>query len=180
MVSMTYTLEFGYGSAIVVEGGGYLLNNELGDFNAVPGVTNSRGLIGTPPNLIAPEKRPLSSMTPTIVAKDGKPVFTAGSPGGKTIINTTMQLILNVIDHEMNIAQSVEAGRIHHQWLPDVTSMEAGALSPDTIRLYEEKGHRLTERGGQGAAMAVYHDRANGLFEGAADSRRGDGGAAGY
>ena len=180
MVSMTYTLEFGYGSAIVVEGGGYLLNNELGDFNAVPGVTNSRGLIGTPPNLIAPQKRPLSSMTPTIVAKDGKPVFTAGSPGGKTIINTTMQLILNVIDHEMNIAQSVEAGRIHHQWLPDVTSMEAGALSPDTIRLYEEKGHRLTERGGQGAAMAVYHDRANGLFEGAADSRRGDGGAAGY
>lgn len=180
MVSMTYTLEFGYGSGIVVEGGGYLLNNELGDFNAVPGVTNSRGLIGTTPNLVEPEKRPLSSMTPTIVAKDGKPVFTAGSPGGKTIINTTMQLILNVIDHEMNIAQSVEAGRIHHQWLPDVTSMETGALSPDTIRLYEEKGHRLTSRGTQGAAMAVYYDRVNGLFEGAADSRRGDGGAVGY
>ncbi len=180
MVSMTYTLEFGYGSGIVVDGGGYLLNNEMGDFNAVPGVTNSRGLIGTVPNLVAPEKRPLSSMTPTIVAKDGKPVFTAGSPGGKTIINTTMQLILNVIDHEMNIAESVEAGRIHHQWLPNVTSMETRALSPDTIRLYEEKGHRLTTRGGQGAAMAVYHDRVNGLFEGAADSRRGDGAAIGY
>lgn len=180
MVSMTYTLEFGYGSGIVVAGGGYLLNNEMGDFNAVPGVTTARGLIGTAPNLVEPEKRPLSSMTPTIVAKDGKPVFTAGSPGGKTIINTTMQVILNVIDHEMNIAESVEAGRIHHQWLPDVTSMEAGGLSPDTVRLYEEKGHRVTERGGQGAAMAVYHDRENGLFEGAADSRRGDGAAIGY
>jgi gamma-glutamyltranspeptidase/glutathione hydrolase len=180
MVSMTYTLEFGYGSGIVVEGGGYLLNNEMGDFNAVPGVTTSRGLIGTAPNLVEPEKRPLSSMTPTIVAKDGKPIFTAGSPGGKTIINTTMQVIVNVIDHEMNIAQSVEAGRIHHQWLPDVTSIEAGSLSLDTVRLYEEKGHRVTERGGQGAAMAVYHDRENGLFEGAADSRRGDGAAVGY
>ena len=180
MVSMTYTLEFGYGSGIVVEGGGYLLNNEMGDFNAVPGVTTARGLIGTTPNLVEPQKRPLSSMTPTIVAKDGKPVFTAGSPGGKTIINTTMQVILNVIDHEMNIAQSVEAGRIHHQWLPDVTSIEAGGLSPDTVRLYEEKGHRVTERGAQGAAMAVYHDRENGLFEGAADSRRGDGAAVGY
>ena len=180
MVSMTYTLEFGYGSGIVVEGGGYLLNNEMGDFNAVPGVTTARGLIGTTPNLVEPQKRPLSSMTPTIVAKDGKPVFTAGSPGGKTIINTTMQVILNVIDHELNIAQSVEAGRIHHQWLPDVTSIEAGGLSPDTVRLYEEKGHRVTERGGQGAAMAVYHDRENGLFEGAADSRRGDGAAVGY
>ena len=180
MVSMTYTLEFGYGSGIVVEGGGYLLNNEMGDFNAVPGVTTVRGLIGTAPNLVEPEKRPLSSMTPTIVAKDGKPVFTAGSPGGKTIINTTMQVILNVIDHEMNIAQSVEAGRIHHQWLPDVTSIETGGLSPDTVRLYEEKGHRVTERGEQGAVMAVYHDRENGFFEGAADSRRGDGAAVGY
>ena len=180
MVSMTYTLEFGYGSGIVVEGGGYLLNNEMGDFNAVPGVTTARGLIGTAPNLVEPEKRPLSSMTPTIVAKDGKPVFTAGSPGGKTIINTTMQVILNVIDHEMNIAQSVEAGRIHHQWLPDVISIETGGLSPDTVRLYEEKGHRVTERGEQGAVMAVYHDRENGFFEGAADSRRGDGAAVGY
>lgn len=180
MVSMTYTLEYGYGSGIVVAGGGYLLNNELGDFNPIPGVTTESGLIGTPPNLVEPEKRPLSSMTPTIVAKGGKPIFTAGSPGGRTIINTTLQLILNVIDHEMNIAQSVEAGRIHHQWLPDVTSVEAGGLSPDTIRLYKEKGHSVTERGRQGAAMAVYHDRANGLFEGSADSRRGDSAAVGY
>lgn len=180
MVSMTYTLEFGYGSGIVVEGGGYLLNNEMGDFNAVPGVTNSRGLIGTAANLVAPEKRMLSSMTPTIVAKDGKPVFTAGSPGGKTIINTTLQLILNVVDHDMNIAESVEAGRIHHQWLPDVTSMETGSLSRDTIELYEARGHRFRERAAQGAVMAVFYDRVNKLFEGASDSRRGDGAAVGY
>ena len=180
MVSMTYTLEFGYGSGIVVEGGGYLLNNEMGDFNAVPGVTNTRGLIGTAANLVSPEKRMLSSMTPTIVAKDGKPVFTAGSPGGKTIINTTLQLILNVVDHDMNIAESVEAGRIHHQWLPDVTSMETGSLSLDTIELYEARGHRFRERAAQGAAMAVFYDRVNKLFEGASDSRRGDGAAVGY
>jgi gamma-glutamyltranspeptidase/glutathione hydrolase len=180
MVSMTYTLEFGYGSGIVVEGGGYLLNNEMGDFNAVPGVTNVRGLIGTAANLVAPEKRMLSSMTPTIVAKDGRPVFTAGSPGGKTIINTTLQLILNVVDHDMNIAESVEAGRIHHQWLPDVTSMETGSLSLDTIELYEARGHRFRERAAQGAAMAVFYDRVNKLFEGASDSRRGDGAAVGY
>jgi gamma-glutamyltranspeptidase/glutathione hydrolase len=141
MVSMTYTLEFGYGSAIVVAGGGYLLNNEMGDFNAMPGMTNARGAIGTAPNLVAPQKRMLSSMTPTIVAKDGKPVFTAGSPGGKTIINTTMQLILNVIDHDMNIAESVEAGRIHHQWLPDVTSIEDRAVSADSLLMYEALGH---------------------------------------
>lgn len=180
MVSMTYTLEFGYGSAIVVEGGGYLLNNELGDFNAVPGLTDTRGNIGTAPNLVAAEKRPLSSMTPTIVAQNGQPVFAVGSPGGKTIINTTMQLILNVIDHGFNIAESVEAGRIHHQWLPDFTSIESNALSPDTIQLYEAKGHQIRERGSQGAAMGVYYDRANDLFMGASDSRRGDGAAVGY
>jgi gamma-glutamyltranspeptidase/glutathione hydrolase len=180
MVSMTYTLEYGYGSAMVVAGGGYLLNNEMGDFNAMPGVTNARGAIGTAPNLVAPEKRMLSSMTPTIVAKDGKPFFTAGSPGGKTIINTTMQLILNVIDHDMNIAESVEAGRIHHQWLPDVTSIEERAVSADSLRLYEALGHPVRVRGAQGAAMAVYHDREAGLLLGASDSRRGDGAAVGW
>ena len=180
MVSLTYTLEFSYGSAMVVEGGGYLLNNELGDFNAVPGLTNEQGLIGTAPNLVAPEKRPLSSMTPTIVAQNGKPLLAAGSPGGKTIINTTMQVILNVIDHGFNIAEAIEAGRIHHQWLPDSTSVETNTLSPDTIRLYKERGHSLTERSSQGAAMGVYHDREAGLFLGASDSRRDDGAAVGY
>lgn len=180
MVSLTYTLEFGYGSAIVAEGGGYLLNNELGDFNAVPGLTDTRGNIGTAPNLVAAEKRPLSSMTPTIVAQDGRPVFATGSPGGKTIINTTMQTILNIIDHDFNIAEAIEAGRIHHQWLPDVTSIESSGFSLDTLRLYEEKGHQLRERGSQGAAMGVYYNREEGLFEGASDSRRGDGAAVGY
>ncbi|MDP1932078.1 MAG: gamma-glutamyltransferase [Gammaproteobacteria bacterium] len=180
MVSLTYTLENAYGSRIVAEGGGYLLNNEMGDFNAVPGVTNRTGQIGTPPNLIAPEKRMLSSMSPTIVAQDGKPLMAVGSPGGRTIINTTMQLILNVIDHGMNIAEAMEAGRIHHQWLPDFTSMEERSFSPDTIRLYEAMGHETRVRGRQGSAMGVYHDRENGLFLGGADSRVGDSGAAGY
>ena len=180
MISMTYTLEFGYGSAIVVDGGGYLLNNELGDFNAVPGVTDERGQIGTAPNLVAPEKRPLSSMSPTIVAQDGKPVFAIGSPGGKTIINTTMQVILNVIDHGFNIAQAIEAGRIHHQWLPDVTSIESNSLSADTLESFQARGHQIRERGSQGAAMGVYYDRDQNLFLGASDSRRGDGGAVGY
>lgn len=180
MVSVTYTLEFGYGSAIVAEGGGYLLNNELGDFNAVPGLTDISGNIGTAPNLVAAEKRPLSSMTPTIVAQNGRPLFATGSPGGKTIINTTMQTILNIIDHGFNIAEAIEAGRIHHQWLPDFTSFESEAFSPDTIRLYESKGHTIRERGTQGAAMGVYFNREEGLFEGASDSRRGDGAAVGY
>jgi len=180
MVSLTYTLEFGYGSAIVVEGGGYLLNNELGDFNAVPGLTDEQGNIGTSPNLVAPQKRPLSSMTPTIVAQNGKPVFATGSPGGKTIINTTMQTILNVIDHGFNIAEAIEAGRIHHQWYPDVTRIESNSFSADTIELYEAKGHRISERTSQGAAMAVFYNRDEDLFEGASDSRRGDGAAVGY
>ncbi|HJO57751.1 MAG TPA: gamma-glutamyltransferase, partial [Nitrospinaceae bacterium] len=135
---------------------------------------------GTAPNLIAPGKRMLSSMTPTIVAQRGQPLMAVGSPGGKTIINTTMQLILNVLDHDMNIAESVEAGRIHHQWLPDVTSIEESAISPDTIRLYQEKGHQISIRGSQGAAMGVYIDQENGLYLGAADSRRADAAAVGY
>ena len=180
MVSLTYTLEFGYGSAIVVEGGGYLLNNELGDFNAVPGLTDERGNIGTSPNLVAPQKRPLSSMTPTIVAQNGKPVFATGSPGGKTIINTTMQTILNVIDHGFNIAEAIEAGRIHHQWFPDVTRIESNFFSADTIKLYKAKGHRISERSSQGAAMGVFYNRDENLFEGASDSRRGDGAAVGF
>jgi gamma-glutamyltranspeptidase/glutathione hydrolase len=180
MVSLTYTLENGYGSRIVAEGAGYLLNNEMGDFNAVPGVTNRNGQIGTPPNLIAPGKRMLSSMSPTIVAQDGKPLMAVGSPGGRTIINTTLQLILNVVDHGMNIAQSVEAPRIHHQWLPDVISMEDSGFSPDTIQLLNSRGHETRVRGEQGTAMGVYHDREAGLFLGGSDSRAGDGGAVGY
>jgi gamma-glutamyltranspeptidase/glutathione hydrolase len=118
-VSLTYTLEWGYGSAIVVPGGGFLLNNEMGDFNAGPGLTNSSGLIGTPANLAEPGKRMLSSMSPTIVTRNGEVFMVTGTPGGRTIINTVMQTVLNVIDHDMNAQAAVDSGRIHHQWLPD-------------------------------------------------------------
>jgi gamma-glutamyltranspeptidase/glutathione hydrolase len=180
MVSLTYTLERSYGSRIVAEGGGYLLNNEMGDFNAVPGVTNRSGQIGTVANLVAPQKRMLSSMSPTIVAKDGKPVMALGSPGGRTIINTTLQLILNIIDHDMNIAEAIEAPRIHHQWLPDRTRFEALGFSPDSLRLYGAMGHEFSQGGAQGAAMGVFFDREQRLYLGGADTRSPDGGAAGY
>ena len=179
-VSLTYTLEQSYGSRMVVEGAGFLLNNEMGDFNPIPGRTTTRGLIGTPPNLVAPEKRMLSSMTPTIVARNGKPVMVIGSPGGRTIINTVLQVILNVIDHGMNIAQAVEAPRIHHQWLPDVTSFETPGISPDTWRLYEMMGHSVRTRRSQGSAMGILIDHQAGLLYGASDSRAFDGKATGH
>lgn len=179
-VSLTYTLEYGYGSGIVAEGLGFLLNNEMGDFNVVPGLTDSRGRIGTKPNLIEPQKRMLSSMTPTIVAKNGKPLLVLGSPGGRTIINTVLQVVLNVLVFEMPVAQAVEAGRIHHQWLPDVTWAEEWALSPDTEKLYTDMGHELRHRSFQGRAMTIYVDPVSGLLMGAADSRSPDGGAAGF
>ena len=179
-VSLTYTLEHSYGSRMVVEGAGFLLNNEMGDFNPIPGRTNSRGLIGTKPNLVEPEKRMLSSMTPTIVARDGKPVLLIGSPGGRTIINTVLQVVLNVIDHGMDIGQAIEAGRIHHQWLPDRTSFEEWAFSPDTRRLYEMMGHEIRFRSSQGSAMGIFIDYENDRVYGAADSRSFDGRAVGH
>lgn len=180
MVSLTYTLEFGYGSHIVVEGAGFLLNNEMGDFNEQPGVTNIKGEIGTPPNQIRPEQRMLSSMTPTIVAKDGIPLFATGTPGGKTIINTTMQTILNIVDHGMTIAEAIEAPRIHHQWLPDITTFEKRGISADTQATYESFGHEVRTRNSIGSAMGVYRDPETGVISGAADSRAEDSGAAVY
>lgn len=180
MVSLTYTLENGFGTKIVVEGAGFLLNNEMGDFNARPGVTNERGSIGTEPNQIRPEQRMLSSMTPTIVAKDGVPLFATGTPGGKTIINTTMQTILNVIDFDMNIALAIDAPRIHHQWLPNSTYMETGGFSADTLQLYEQRGHLVRETSAIGSAMGVYRDPETGILSGAADPRAEDGGAVAY
>lgn len=179
-VSMTYTLEASYGSRIVVEGAGFLLNNEMGDFNPVPGYTSAGGLIGTTPNLVEPEKRMVSSMTPTIVAKDGKPVMVIGSPGGRTIINTVLQVILNVIDHEMDIARAIESPRIHHQWLPDITSFEDWGISPDTRDLYENMGHKVRYITNQGQAMGIFIDGENGLIYGGADSRSYDARAVGY
>ena len=180
MVSLTYTLEWGYGSHIVVEGAGFLLNNEMGDFNARPGVTDENGWIGTEPNQIRPQQRMLSSMSPTVVALDGVPLFATGTPGGKTIINTTMQTILNVIDHGMTMAESIEAPRIHHQWLPDVTRFEGRGFSADTIRLYENYGHTLRQGRYIGSAMGIYRDPETGVLHGAADSRAADGGVAAY
>lgn len=179
-VSLTYTLEQSYGSKIVVKGAGFLLNNEMGDFNAIPGYTDTKGRIGTKPNQIEPGKRMLSSMTPTIVAKDGKPVIVIGSPGGRTIINTVLQVILNVVDYDMNIAQAIESPRFHHQWLPDVTYFEDWGFSPDTQRIYNEMGHEFEIRGSQGRAMGIYLDPETGMLEGAADSRSYDGAATGF
>lgn len=177
MVSLTYTLEHGYGSKIVVEGAGFLLNNEMGDFNSQPGVTKEDGTIGTLANQIRPEQRMLSSMSPTIVAKDGVPLFATGTPGGRTIINTTMQTILNVIDHGMNIATAIDAPRIHHQWLPNSTRMETGYFSADTVKLYEQRGHTIRPTRSIGSAMGVYRDPETGVLSGAADPRAEDGGA---
>ena len=154
-VSLTYTLEYGYGSGIVVPGGGFLLNNELGDFNGKPGLTDERGLIGTPPNVAQPGKRPLSSMSPTIVEKDGELFMATGSPGGRTIINTVMQTIINVVDHGMNAQAAVDAGRIHHQWLPDRITYEKMEFSPDTTDILRWLGHDLAERTAQGSAQVI-------------------------
>ncbi len=179
-VSLTYTLEQSYGSKIVVEGAGFLVNNEMGDFNPIPGRTDASGLIGTLPNLISPQKRMLSSMTPTILAKDGKPVMVIGTPGGRTIINTVLQVILNVIDHKMNIADAIEAGRFHHQWLPDVTSIEKRAVTADLQKLYQGFGHKVDLVDAQGRAMGVLISHDRGILCGAADSRSRDGAAVGY
>ncbi len=142
VVSNTYTLNFSYGSGIAITGAGFLLNNEMDDFSAKPGVPNAYGLLGGAANAIEPNKRPLSSMTPTIVFRQGRPAFTTGSPGGSTIINTVLQTVLNVVDFEMNIAEAAAAPRIHHQWQPDKVFVEPG-LNSDTQRLLRAKGHKI-------------------------------------
>lgn len=174
-VSNTYTLNFSYGSSIAVAGAGFLLNNEMDDFVAKPGVPNAYGLLGGDANAIAPGKRPLSSMTPTIVFADGNPWFVTGSPGGSRIITTVLQMIVNVIDHGMNIAEATAAPRIHHQWFPDVLSLEPG-ISPDTIALLRERGHELQEaRSTMGSIQAVAVR--DGVFRGASDPRRPNAGS---
>jgi gamma-glutamyltranspeptidase / glutathione hydrolase len=177
-VSMTYTLEYGYGSRIVVPGAGFLLNNELGDFNSAPEMTDERGNIGTKPNLAMPGKRPLSSMSPTILAKDGKLFMVTGSPGGRTIINTVLMTILNVVDFGMNAQEAVDAGRMHHQWLPDRLSMERYGFSADTIAKLKAMGHTVAEAGGQGVAEVIVVGK-DGVLEGGVDGRAPDGGAGG-
>lgn len=182
-VVVTYTLENSYGSRIVAEGTGFLLNNEMGDFNPWPGHTDSTGMIGTPPNLVKPGKRMLSSMTPTIVAKNGKPYLLVGSPGGRTIINTVLQVVVNVIDFDMDIADAIAAPRIHHQWLPNVLRIEKYGTTKDTQRLLEMMGHRVQfgfSSRGQGSAMGIIINPKTGLRMGAADPRAPDGAAVGF
>ena len=177
-VSLTYTLEYSYGSGIVVPGAGFLLNNEMGDFNAGPGLTDATGLIGTPANLAAPGKRMLSSMTPTILNKDGDVFMVTGTPGGRTIINTVLQTILNVVDHDASAQTAVDLGRVHHQWLPDTIYYERLAFSPDTIENLEDRGHSFKRVNNLGVAEVIVV-REDGL-EGGVDRRQADGGAAGY
>ena len=179
-VSLTCTIEQAYGSKIVVPGAGFLLNNEMGDFNAAPGLTTADGLIGTPPNLAAAGKRMLSSMTPTIVEKDGRLFMLTGSPGGRTIINTVLQTLVNVIDFGMDVQEAVDAPRFHHQWLPDRIFHEQGGLSPDAVAGLEARGHALTARPSQGVVHAIVYDAAAGRLEGAVDRRWAGSAALGY
>ena len=179
-VAVTYTLEAGYGSKITVPGAGFLLNNEMGDFNAKPGLTDARGLIGTEPNLARPEQRMLSSMTPSIVARDGELVAVVGSPGGRTIINSVLQVILNIVDFEMGIQEAVSAPRLHHQWLPDRIRIERRGTTVDTERLLVQMGHTVRMGGRQGLTHCIMIDPDTGERVGAADPRDMDGAAVGY
>ena len=179
VVALTTTLEAGYGSKIVVPGAGFLLNNEMGDFNAGPGLTDASGLVGTEPNLAGPGKRMLSSMTPTIVVKEGRPYLVTGSPGGRTIPSTVLLTVLNVLDFGMNPQEAVDAPRFNHQWLPDEIRYERFGLSADTVEALARRGHNLAEIGGQGVAEAIRINAREGLLEGGCDRRAPDGAAVG-
>jgi gamma-glutamyltranspeptidase/glutathione hydrolase len=168
IVCVTYTLNGGYGSKVTATGLGFLLNNEMDDFAAKPGVPNMYGLIQGEVNSIAPGKAPLSAMTPTIVLKDGKPVLALGSPGGPTIINSVLEVIVNVLDFGMNVQDAVNWPRFHHQWLPDELRMEPG-YSPDTVALLEQRGYTVKRVNAQGEVAAIHW--IDGWLEGAPDPR---------
>ena len=179
-VSLTYTLEGGYGSGVVVSGAGFILNNEMGDFNKKPGETNTRGDIGTPANLAAPGKRMLSSMSPTIVTRGGALRLVTGSPGGRTIPNTVIDVVLGVTAFGLGARDAVDAPRVHHQWLPDVTSYEVGAISPEAAAWLTAAGHqlRVAPARRQGDAHSIVYDAATKTAYGANDRRTPDSGAA--
>ena len=180
-VSNTYTLNGGYGSGVVVKGAGFFLNNEMDDFAAKPGVPNMYGLIQGEANSVAPHKRPLSAMTPSFVVKDGKLFIATGSPGGPTIINTVLQVILNVIDHKMNIQQAVDAPRIHHQWLPDEIRFEPFGMPEDARKALEAAGYHFGNRPAyMGDAESILIDLVTGMRWGASDPRNPDAAALGY
>ena len=182
-VSTTTTINSSFGSGIVVEGAGFLLNNEMDDFSVKPGVMNQFGLLGTEANSIQPEKRMLSSMTPTIILKDGEPFIIIGSPGGSQIITTVLQVILNCIDFNMNIREAIEAPRIHHQWMPDSIFYEVGALTEEVKKELTEMGYLFWDADVEtriiGIAEGIMIDRKNKIIYGASDPR-GGGLAAGY
>jgi gamma-glutamyltranspeptidase/glutathione hydrolase len=179
-VSLTYTLENSYGSGMGSPKLGFIFNNQMGDFNPKPGYTSSSGQVGTNPNLIQAEKRMLSSMTPTIVAKDGKPYLIIGSPGGRTIINTVFQTVLNVLAYDMRVDQAIEAMKIHHQWLPNQIIYERNLLSPDTRQALETMNHTLIPTKVLGQLMGIQIDAKNDIMIGASDSSSPDGAAVGY
>jgi gamma-glutamyltranspeptidase / glutathione hydrolase len=180
VVSNTYTLNDGYGSGATVPGAGFLLNNEMDDFTSRPGVPNAYGLLQGEANSIAPGKRPLSSMTPTIVVKDGKVAFAIGSPGGPTIINTVLQVILNIVDFDMSIQEAIDAPRVHHQWMPDEIQWERNGMNPDTRMILQSMGHVFRAKSGMagtrygfiGDAQGIAVDE-KGLRLGASDWRLG-------
>ena len=173
-VSNTFTLEGGYGSRVVVKGAGFILNNEMGDFNKNPGATLPDGTIGTPANLIDPGKRMLSSMTPAIVSRGGKVTLITGSPGGRTIINTVFTVVLAATEFGMNVREAVDAPRMHHQWLPDAVTLERAAATPAVIEKLRALGHTVNTGGAQGDANSIGVD-ASGTAWGAADKRSPDG-----
>ncbi len=171
-VALTYTLEEGYGSKAVVAGAGFLLNNEMGDFNLIPGRTDVSGRIGTEPNRIAPGKRMLSSQTPTIALKDGKVRLVTGSPGGRTIPNTVLWVVLGVLEFGLEPRAAVDAARTHHAWFPDVLSLEGRTWNPQTLEALRAMGHTLRFNELQGDAQTIVVDPATGAIHGIADRRR--------
>lgn len=191
-VAVTYTLNGSFGAGVVAPGTGILLNNEMDDFTQKPGVPNLYGLVQGEANAIAPKKTPLSSMSPTIVSKDGKPFMVIGSPGGSRIITITLEAIINVIDHGMNIQEAIDAPRVHHQWLPDTVYVEANGLSPDTQKILAGMGYKLDMAGagktwGQAAGILVgggslseIEKGGGARLNGAIDSRAAAGMAVGY
>jgi len=178
-VSITTTLNGGYGSRVVVKGGGFLMNNEMDDFSIKPGVPNMFGLIGNEANAIAPSKRMLSSMTPTILEKNKKLYMVVGTPGGSTIITSVFQTILNVIEHGMTMQQAVNAYKFHHQWLPDKTTFENGAFTESVVKRLQGKGYVLEMQRNTIGRMDCILIRPDGTLEGGSDPR-GDDTSIGY
>lgn len=176
-VAVTYTLNTNFGSGIVAKGTGILLNNEMDDFSAKPGVANAYGLIGGDANAVAPKKRPLSSMTPTMVLKDGKPALVTGSPGGARIITTVLQTVVNTLDFGMNPAEAAATPRVHHQWTPDELRIEKG-LSPDTLALLRQRGHKVALKASMGRTQTI--QIRDGVLYGYSDPRNPDGKTLGY